>query len=42
MHGAGRRAHMSVRSGSPCTSTSRPMRSCSRMAYCMYSLTTFS
>ena len=28
-------AHMSVRSGSPCTKTSRPMRSCSSLEYLM-------
>lgn len=33
---------MSVRSGSPCTSTSMPIFSCSLMAYSMYSLTFFS
>ena len=30
---------MSERSGSPCTKTSTPMRSCSLMAYFMYSFT---
>ena len=33
---------MSVRSGSPCTKTSMPMRSCSSFENLMYSLMTFS
>lgn len=39
---SGMSPHMSVRSGSPCTKTSRPMRSCSSLEYLMYSLMTFS